>query len=72
MGLKDKLKAGKPLKVKEAEALLMELGFTLGHIKGSHHHWVRDQEIFTVPVHGKELKRWVTRELRKLYYGQKK
>ena len=67
MGLKDKIKAGKPLKVWEAEQALKELGFFLSHVRGSHHHWVRGGEIFTLPVHGGELKSWVSRELRKLY-----
>ncbi len=69
MGLKDKLKAGKPLTVREAERLLAVLGFEFSHAKGSHRHWVRGTEIFTLPVHGKDLKRWVTRELKKLYYA---
>ena len=72
MGIKDKLKAGKPLTVREAETLLKDMGFTLSHVKGSHHHWVRGQEIFTLPRHGKELKRWVTRELRKRYDAEEK
>lgn len=66
MGLDDKLKQGRPLKRREAETVLRNLGFEFSHARGSHHHWVRGNEIFTLPVHGKELKRWVTRELRKL------
>lgn len=67
MGIHDKLKRGRPLTVKEAEALLKELGFYFSHARGSHHHWTNGREIFTLPVHGKDLKKWVTRELRRLY-----
>ncbi|GEM_PF-2323798 len=68
MGTYDKLKAGKPLTIKEAEEILGRLNFRLSHTRGSHQHWVGGSQIFTIPVHGKDLKRWVTRELRKLYY----
>lgn len=71
MSTEDRLKTGKPLTVREGERVLMDLGFRLSHVRGSHHYWVRGGEIFTVPVHGKELKRWVTRELRKIYEKQK-
>jgi predicted RNA binding protein YcfA (HicA-like mRNA interferase family) len=71
MGLYEKLIAGRPLKRREAEKILKDLGFALSHIKGSHHHWVKDRQIFTLPVHSKDLKKWVTRELRKLYGKEK-
>ncbi len=67
MGTYDKLKAGKPLTLREAEDILSDMGFWYSHSRGSHQHWVREGSIFTLPVHGKDLKRWVTRELRKLY-----
>jgi len=53
--------------VREAEAALKELGFTFSYARGSHHYWRRNGEIFTLPIHGDELKCWVTRELRKFY-----
>ncbi len=71
VGLYDKLKAGKPLSKKEAETLLKEMGYGLSHVRGSHHHWVKGGTIFTLPVHGKELKSWVTRELKRMYYEKK-
>lgn len=72
MGVYDKLKAGKPLSVREAEQILADLGYVYKHAKGSHHHWVCDDSIFTLPVHNKDLKTWVTRELRKIYHEKKK
>lgn len=72
MGTEDKLRAGKPLTVREAETVLKEIGYILSHIKGSHHHWVKEGRIFTLPIHGKDCKSWVTRELRKLINEKKK
>jgi len=72
MGIEDKLKASKPLTKREAEMVLTELGYVWSHTRGSHHHWVKEGSIFTLPVHGKDCKSWVTRELRKLSYEKKK
>lgn len=71
MGIYDKLKLGKPLTRKEAEIILKDLGYHFKHSRGSHHHWLRGSDIFTLPVHGKDLKKWVTRELRRLYEEKK-
>lgn len=72
MGLYGSLKAGKPLTRKDAEIILKDVGYVLSHVRGSHHHWVKEGKIFTLPIHGKDVKKWVTRELRRIYDQEKK
>ena len=64
----DKIRRGEILKVKEAETVLRHWGFVHRPGKGSHQNWKHPtkSKILTIAVHGKELPRYITRELKKL------
>lgn len=64
----DKIRRGNALKVTEAEKILEHWGFAHRPGKGSHQNWKhpRKSMILTLAVHGKELPRYITRELKKI------
>lgn len=64
----DKIRRGEILKVKEAEAILKDRGYIYRPGKGSHQNWKHPTKpkILTIAVHGKELPRYITRELKKI------
>jgi predicted RNA binding protein YcfA (HicA-like mRNA interferase family) len=63
-----KIQQGAVLKVQEVEMVLRHWGFVERPGKGSHRNWKhpRKPKILTVAVHGKDLPRYITRELKKL------
>lgn len=64
----EKIRRGGVLKIKEAEAILRHWGFLERPGKGSHRNWKHPHKpkILTIAVHGKELPRYITRELKKI------
>lgn len=66
--IEEKIRKGEALKLKEAEAFLRNWGYIYRPGKGSHRNWKhpRKPKILTIAVHGKELPRYITRELKKL------
>ncbi|MBI4411370.1 MAG: type II toxin-antitoxin system HicA family toxin [Deltaproteobacteria bacterium] len=67
-----KIQRGEILKVQEAEAILKHWGYLYRPGKGSHQNWKHPikPKILTIAVHGKELPRYITRELKKLMEEQ--
>lgn len=63
-----KIREGEILKIKEAESILTHWGFIEKPGKGSHRNWKHPHKpkILTLATHGKELPRYITRELRKI------
>ncbi len=64
----EKIRRGEVLKVKEVETILKHWGYIHRSGKGSHQNWKHPSQpkILTIAVHGKELPRYITRELKKL------
>ena len=64
----EKIKRGEVLKVNEVETILKHWGYIYRSGKGSHQNWKHPHKpkILTLAVHGKELPRYITRELKKL------
>jgi predicted RNA binding protein YcfA (HicA-like mRNA interferase family) len=64
----DKIRKGEPLKLKEAEMILSHWGYIYRPGKGSHQNWKhpRKPKILTLAAHGKDLPRYITRQLKKL------
>lgn len=64
----EKIRRGDSLKIKEAETILKHWGFIYRPGKGSHQNWKHPSKpkILTIAVHGKELPRYITRELKKI------
>lgn len=64
----ERIRKGEILKVKEAESILRHWKFIKRPGKGSHRNWKHPNKpkILTIAVHGKELPRYITRELKKI------
>jgi predicted RNA binding protein YcfA (HicA-like mRNA interferase family) len=64
----EKIRRGEILKVQEVEMILKHWGYIYRPGKGSHQNWKHPTKpkIMTIAVHGKELPRYITRELKKL------
>lgn len=64
----EKIRRGEILKVTEAETMLRHWKFIERPGKGSHRNWKHPGKpmILTIAVHGKELPRYITRELKKM------
>lgn len=63
-----KIAQGSILKLKEVETILKYWGYIYRPGKGSHQNWKHPSKpkILTIAVHGKELPRYITKELKKL------
>lgn len=64
----EKIKRGDILKLKEVEKVLNTWGYIRKPGKGSHQNWKHPHlpKILTIATHGKEVPRYIARELRKL------
>ncbi len=64
----EKIRRGGVLKLKEVEQVLEVWGYIRRSGKGSHQNWKHPHlpKILTIATHGKEVPRYITRELRKL------
>jgi len=70
--IEERIRRGEVLKTKEVETILGHWGYIYRSGKGSHQNWKHPRKpmILTIAVHGKELPRYITRQLRKLMEEQ--
>jgi len=66
--VKDKIQRGELLHLKEVEMILKYWGYHYRPGKGSHQNWKHPTKpkILTIAVHGKDVPRYITRQLKKL------